>query len=98
TVAGQTVYQKSAIKPFAGITITEVDHVGMPLPGTPEPLRVTVSFNPTHGFLTTIPPGTFVETPPNSRIYVASGLSGTQATDALRALSFVPTTGNRVTP
>jgi hypothetical protein len=42
TVAGQTVYQKSAIK-LCRCDHHQVDHEGSPLPGSPQPLTVTVS-------------------------------------------------------
>ncbi|MBI2929819.1 MAG: tandem-95 repeat protein [Verrucomicrobia bacterium] len=92
TVAGQTVYHRSVIMPFASVTIADVDEQG----GQKLKVRVIIS-DPTHGFLTTL--GGFVNL--GGGIYALGGATGvtpTVATATIRAVTFVPTTGDRVTP
>ncbi len=92
TIAGQTVYQRLTIRPFAGVTITEIDHHGL------QPLIVTVRVNfPTNGYLATL--GGFSDL--GSGLYRMGGTTGVTAaaaTTALRGLTFVPTTSSRVPP
>src|SRR6266496_96866 len=92
TIAGQTVYQRLTIKPFASVTITEIDHHGL------QPLIVTVKVNfPTNGYLATL--GGFADL--GNGLYRMGGTTGViaaAATTALRGLTFVPTTGSRVPP
>jgi len=93
TVAGQTVYQDLTIHPFAGVTITEFDHHGL------QPLVVTVSLDSTtKGYLSTL--GGFIDL--GNGVYRIgtsnAGVTAAMATTALRGLTFVPTTGNRVPP
>lgn len=90
TVSGQKLYQYSTLRPFAGINITEVDDLGL------QALAVTVQIdNPVKGALSNL--GGFVEQAPGSGIYVIHGTAAATS-DALRALVFEPTPGNRVTP
>ena len=93
TVSNQTVYHRLSLKPFAGVTITEVDDL------TLQPLVITVSLdNPANGFLTQL--GSFVNLGGGVyRLGVATaGVTAADASSALRALVFVPTTGTRVMP
>ncbi len=88
TVAGQTVYHRLSLRPFAGVLITEVDDL------TLQPLRVTVTLSDaTHGFLTAL--GGFSDA--GGGVYRVEGVTAAQATAALRALVFQPTTNGRVT-
>src|SRR5207244_2355711 len=49
TLANQRVYDRLTIRPFAGVTITEVDDL------TLQPLKIMVSRDqPTHGYLTSL--------------------------------------------
>jgi hypothetical protein len=92
TVAGQTVYHNSVILPFASVTIADVDEQG----GQLVKVRVIIS-DPTHGYLTTL--GGFVDL--GGGVYALGGATGVTpavATATIRALTFVPTTGDRVTP
>jgi VCBS repeat-containing protein len=89
---GQTVYQKLTLQPFCGVTITEIDHQSL------QPLIVTVTVSPaSQGYLATL--GPFVDLGGGVyRLGSGLGVTAAEATAALRNLTFVPTTGNRVTP
>lgn len=89
TMAGQTVYHRLSLRPFAGVLLTEVDD------STRQPLTVTVRIgNPTNGFLTSL--GGFVDM--GGGVYRLDGVTAAEASLALRNLVFVPTTGDRVVP
>jgi len=93
TVAGQTVYSRSAIKPFAGVSITEVDN------DKTQALRVTVTLDSTiKGGLSSL--GGFTDM--GAGVYSIGASNGTVtaaiATTALRGLVFTPTAGNRALP
>src|SRR5204863_7688738 len=84
-----TVYHRWSVKPFAGVKITEADD------STLQALTVTVTLdNTTHGVLTSL--AAFVDNGGGN--YTLSGVTGAQASAALRALVFVPTTDSRVGP
>jgi len=87
TVAGQTVYEYSQLKPFFGVTITEIDDL------TLQPLTVDVLIDDsTHGLLSSL--GPFVDM--GGGVYRGVGLTAVQASESLRALVFEPTTGFRL--
>ena len=93
TVAGQTVYDRSFIKPFTTVLITEVDN------DTTQALRVTVTLdNAIKGNLSSL--GGFSNLGGGVYSYGSSNgiVTAAMATTALRGLLFTPTTGNRVTP
>jgi hypothetical protein len=88
TVAAQKLYQRSVLRPFAGVNITDVDDL------TLQPLLVSVTVNDAiDGKFTNL--GGFTEQPSGSGIYVFNGSAANSAA-ALRALVFEPTTGNRI--
>ena len=92
TVAGQTVYERGSIRPFAGVTISDVDTFGT------QPQVVTVSLDgPNKGFI--VPSGGFVDAGGGTYVLgsTGAGVSPAAATAALRGLVFVPTTADRVT-
>ncbi|WP_160164644.1 Ig-like domain-containing protein [Pedosphaera parvula] len=93
TVAGQTVYQRSSIKPFAGVVIGDLDDFQL------QPLKVTVTLdNAIKGNLTSL--GGFVSL--GGGVYTLgstnAGVTAAAATTAMRGLIFNPTTAGRVTP
>ena len=93
TVAGQTVYNRSSLRPFSGVVITEVDDVRL------QPLRIRVSLDSAaKGYLTTL--GGFIDA--GGGVYTlgtpGAGVTAAEATLALQGLTFVPTTGSRATP
>ena len=93
TVAGQRVYERSAIRPFSGVTISDIDSQGA------QPLVVRVIIDqPTQGNV--IPSGGFVSI--GGDVYALgdtnAGVTPAAATAALRGLVFSPTPGTRVTP
>jgi len=92
TRAGQRVGQLDGIRPFASVTISNVDNYGT------QPLAITVSVNqPRQGFI--VPSGGFVDA--GGGVYtlgsVGSGVSPAAATAAIRGLLFVPTATNSLT-
>ena len=89
TMAGQKVYQRSTLYPFAGVNITDVDDI------TIQPQTVTVQVdNAIKGFFSNL--GGFVQTPAASGTYVFTGTPA-QVSAALRGLLFNPTPDGRVT-
>src|SRR4029079_1836858 len=93
TVAGQTVYNRSSIKPFSGVLIADVDDNQL------QPLKITVSLDSAaKGNLTSL--GGFVSQGAGVYTLVTAGAGVTPAvaTTALRGLVFVPTTASRVLP
>jgi VCBS repeat-containing protein len=87
TLANQKVYEHSSLLPFVAVTIADVDDLGV------QPLAVTVTLDqPSHGFLTSL--GNFASV--GNGVYTISGVTPAQATAALRALIFVPTTDGRL--
>ncbi len=91
TVAGQRVSQRDTIRPFASVTISDVDNNGL------QPLGISVSVDqPAQGFL--IASGGFVDAG-GGRYTLGSlgaGVTPAAATAAIRGLIFVPTTGVRL--
>ncbi|HEU0008561.1 MAG TPA: Ig-like domain-containing protein [Verrucomicrobiae bacterium] len=93
TVAQQTVYHRVPIRLFSSVVITEVDDLNA------QKLVVWVTIdNPTHGFLGSI--GAFVDQ--GGGVYqlgtAGAGVTAAAATETLRGMQFVPTTGGRVQP
>jgi VCBS repeat-containing protein len=93
TVAGQTVYSRSSIKPFSGVTIRDVDNSQV------QPLKVTVTLDSAvKGNFTAL--GGFVSL--GGGVYTLgstnAGVTAAAATSALRGLVFNPTTANRLQP
>ncbi|WP_193211276.1 Ig-like domain-containing protein [Luteolibacter marinus] len=89
TVAGQKLYQRSTLHPFAGVNITDIDDL------TVQPQTVTVQLdNAIKGIFTNL--GGFVESPAGSGSYVFHGTPA-ESSVALRGLVFQPTPGERVT-
>lgn len=85
--ATQQVYKGSALRLFAGVTVTEVDDL------TLQPLAVIVRLaEPTHGLLTTSA-GVVVST---NGVFERTAVTAAEATAALRDLMFVPTTIGRL--
>jgi hypothetical protein len=90
TLADQKLYQRSTLRPFVGVNITDPDNL------TLQTLAVSVKIDtPAKGILTNT--GGFVQTPAGSGIYTFSGTASAAAA-ALRAMLFQPTPGGRVTP
>lgn len=85
TVANQPVYYLGSIKPFANVLLTEVDDQ------TAQPLVVQFQFDATHG--TIVDAAGFVST--TSGVYQFQGTAAA-ATDALRRVTFAPTTADRL--
>ncbi|MCC7377683.1 MAG: tandem-95 repeat protein [Verrucomicrobiales bacterium] len=85
TVANQPVYYLGSIKPFANALLTEVDDQ------TAQPLVVQFQFDATRGNI--IDAAGFVSTTPG--IYQFRGTAAA-ATDALRRVTFAPTTADRL--
>ncbi|HEX7652954.1 MAG TPA: hypothetical protein VF607_05575 [Verrucomicrobiae bacterium] len=93
TVAGQIVYDRGSVKPFAGVLITEVDN------DRQQALRCSVSLDSaSKGVLTSL--GGFVDQGGGVYVYGASNgvVTASNITAALRGLVFSPTTASRVTP
>ncbi len=93
TVAGQTVYDRSFIRPFATTLITEVDN------DATQAIRISVSLDdPAKGNLSSL--GGFSDLGGGVYSYgVSNGtVTAAMATTALRGLLFTPTTASRVTP
>ncbi len=93
TVAGQTVYSHSSIKPFVSALITEVDN------DKTQALRITVTLDSAvKGALSTL--GGFSDLGGGVYSYgVSNGtVTAAQATTALRGLVFTPTVASRVAP
>ncbi len=89
TLSNITVYHRWSVKPFASVTITEVDD------STLQPLTITVRLDDaTHGFLSSL--GGFVDN--GGGVYSLSGVTAAQASAVLRALVFFPTTNGRIGP
>jgi len=89
TLSNITVYHRWSVKPFAGVTIGDVDD------STLQPLTITVSLDDaTHGFLTSL--GGFVDN--GGGVYTVTGVTPAQGSAALRALVFFPTTNGRIGP
>ena len=93
TVAGQVVYDRLSLNPFAGVLITEVDN------DTTQALRCTITLDSaSKGVLTSL--GGFTNV--GGGVYSFGTSNGTitaaMITTALRGLVFTPTTANRVTP
>ena len=93
TVAGQTVYNRGSIKPFAGVLINEVDN------DRTQALRVTVTLdNAAKGGLSSL--GGFTSL--GSGVYSIGASNGNVTaaimTAAMRGLVFTPTTSSRVLP
>ncbi len=87
TRADQTVYHALRIKPFSGVTITEVDDL------TVQPLDVQIALDiPTNGTLTSL--GEFVDM--GAGVYLATNVTAAQANASLRSLFFEPTTNGRL--
>jgi VCBS repeat-containing protein len=88
TLAGQRVARSDTIRPFAAVTISDVDNYGT------QPLTVTVRVNQAaQGFI--IPSGGFVDS--GGGLYTLTAASPAAATTAVRGLIFVPTPASRVT-
>ncbi len=91
TIAGTgalRVYDRLSLRPFAGVTVADVDNLGL------QPLAATVSLDLTnHGFLTAL--GGFAG---SNGVYSISNITPAQLTAMLRAIVFVPTTTNRLAP
>ncbi|MBX3745654.1 MAG: tandem-95 repeat protein [Verrucomicrobiae bacterium] len=85
TLTGQPVYYRGRIKPFASVTITELDDL------TLQPLGVTLSFDATRGALVNL--NGF--TAQGSGVFGFAGTAA-QATAALRGVVFEPDTANRL--
>ena len=77
-----TITDRQSVHPFRAVTITEVDEHGM------EQVTVTVTMeDPTQGVL--LDAGVFTNTAPG--VHVLAGVTGAEATAAIRGLLFVPT-------
>ncbi len=86
TLSGQKVFDLLSLRPFAGVTVADVDNLGA------QPLSATVSLDQSsHGFITTL--GGFAG---SNGVYSISNVTGAQITAALRGMVFVPTVSNRV--
>jgi VCBS repeat-containing protein len=89
TLAGQRVYDRLSLRPFAGVTISDVDNLGL------QPLAVTVTLDlPSHGVLNGL--GGF--TGSTNGVYTIANATAAQVTTALRGMVFVPTTATRLSP
>lgn len=90
TVGGQELYQRSTLRPFVGVNITDIDDLGV------QPLQVTVQLDGAiKGFLSNL--GGFVLQSEGSGSYRFTSTPAAVSA-ALRGLVFVPTPGTRVTP
>ena len=93
TVAGQIVYDRGSLRPFAGVLITEVDN------DKTQALRCVVSLDSaSKGVLTSL--GGFTDLGGGIYSYGTSNgvITAANITAALRGLVFSPTTASRVTP
>ncbi|MDR3457978.1 MAG: Ig-like domain-containing protein [Verrucomicrobiae bacterium] len=93
TVAGQLIYDRLTLKPFAGVLITELDN------DRTQALRATITLDSaSKGVLTAL--GGFTDL--GGGVYSMGVSNGTTTaaaiTTAMRGLVFSPTTANRVTP
>lgn len=90
TVGDQELYQRSTLRPFVGVNITDIDDLGL------QPLEITVQLDGAiKGFFTNL--GGFVLVSEGSGTYRFTSTPAAVSA-ALRGLVFVPTPGTRVTP
>ena len=93
TVAGQTVYDRGSLRPFAGVLITEVDN------DKTQALRCTITLDSaSKGVLTSL--GGFSDLGGGVYGYgISNGVvTASNLTASLRGMVFSPTTASRVTP
>jgi VCBS repeat-containing protein len=90
TVGDQELYQRSTLRPFVGVNITDIDDLGL------QPLQVTVQLDGAiKGLFSNL--GGFVLQSEGSGTYRFTSTPAAVSA-ALRGLVFVPTPGTRVTP
>ena len=90
TVANQKLYQRSSLRPFVGINITDIDDLGL------QPQTVTIQIdNAIKGALSNL--GGFALLSEGSGTYRMTGTPLAVST-AIRGVVFTPTPGTRVTP
>jgi hypothetical protein len=90
TVANQKLYQRSSLRPFVGINITDIDDLGL------QPQTVTIQIdNAIKGTLSNL--GGFLLLSEGSGTYRMTGTPLAVST-AIRSVVFTPTPGTRITP
>ena len=90
TVGDQELYQRSSLRPFVGVNITDIDDLGL------QPLTVTIQIdNAIKGTLSNL--GGFALLSEGSGTYRMTGTPAAVSA-ALRDIVFTPTPGTRVTP
>jgi VCBS repeat-containing protein len=90
TVGGQKLYQRSSLRPFVGVDITDIDDLSV------QPLTVTIQIdNAIKGGLSNL--GGFALLSEGSGTYRMTGTAAAISA-ALRGVVFTPTPGTRITP